>query len=1190
MFKKIGKKVPDHHLLFFSSVLTVLFFIVLFNPFYSPVVNKEVDAAPQNVSIPFSKELNSDYSASHFITKMDEEGDYIYVLVGSFYGDQVYRIQKSDLELNPATPIIDTRTGGNMSYSAIFVDDTGIYLGAQEAGLGDWHVEKFRLTDFGNEWTTAPDPSGINAGYPFSIIRDGAYIYVLGSTGTYNRGKIVRLNASDGLGVMDENWGGVVSVSHNFGGHELITDSEFIYGNIGNSFLKIRKSDLLIEKSFNNNPIGGDFGPGFSLLEYNNYLYVLMRGDDCGFSNQCLYRFNKDLVPDLGPFNALTLSSTWFPQAYHIEEQNGQIFYSEFLDVGLMGAPLLSESRINEIDPDTLLITDSNTINFNTGFNGIHAADFFLEDEFIYNIDRSVNSQNYSHIAKIDNPFYIAPPTSVTCNSCASCSTALNNAGENGTVVLINDLNELGSCIDSTLGFLQDNITFDCDNHLISGTGPWDAIKVNASGNKFNLKNCNIDNFSIAVNIEAAPYIDIENVNTDNTANRAFYLMSSVNMTNVTVKNNTGGEAIAIAGDSILDNIYLENIAFTGVRLLGPYNTVKNSSFIDVNIAINTHHYNIFYGNYFGTSTSIIETGDDNEWFFGTTGNHWEDYNSSPELCFDVTPVDGICDAKYEVFSGSGNYDEYPVYSGGPDSTLPNVAIEFPSDTGSYTTMNNSEIVSGTASDIYGIQPTTWENTVNGDSGILGAAFDWSFNANNLEYGINEIIVTATDTNGLTNTATINIYYLPPGGELIGYAWTETIGWISMSSRNNVGPFSYGVKIDANTGHLSGYGWSENVGWVSFQHGNAPEYTANPPAPYGYNFNTNCFTYDDGDSTNDCTNTNNCIACYTPKHDATGLGGLYGWANVLALEEDGWIRLDDHNGTIAPNYGIEYSMSDNEFTGFAWNGANSSATEEAAIGWISYNCLNDGSCASSGYKVGAHINMPPSVTFDQSLAIRNLPCISSDGLDGACSTDCENHPEIYWDFFDPEDYDQSRYHFILDTDGDPETGGSILDIDENSDQSHVIPTDPPHNKIIDYEETYYAHIKVWDHLGLESPWETISFTTDLHDYPDVFFDWFVEEGSAQEEILFWDQTIYHQDTNNNSSIPGQDWYAVTTREWSTTVSGTDIPDPTLATTTATYPFEGIADMTLKITDNVGICSTSTSLDINKRLPNWIEIK
>ena len=41
-----------------------------------------------------------------------------------------------------------------------------------------------------------------------------------------------------------------------------------------------------------------------------------------------------------------------------------------------------------------------------------------------------------------------------------------------------------------------------------------------------------------------------------------------------------------------------------------------------------------------------------------------------------------------------------------------------------------------------------------------------------------------------------------------GWAWSDTIGWISMSGSG------YGLSMDA-TGVVSGYAWSDNIGWVS---------------------------------------------------------------------------------------------------------------------------------------------------------------------------------------------------------------------------------------------------------------------------------------------------------------------------------------------------------------------------------------
>ncbi len=55
------------------------------------------------------------------------------------------------------------------------------------------------------------------------------------------------------------------------------------------------------------------------------------------------------------------------------------------------------------------------------------------------------------------------------------------------------------------------------------------------------------------------------------------------------------------------------------------------------------------------------------------------------------------------------------------------------------------------------------------------------------------------------------------GGVLSGYAWNDTIGWISMncSDPGICAASNYSVTIDAS-GNFSGWAWNENVGWISF--------------------------------------------------------------------------------------------------------------------------------------------------------------------------------------------------------------------------------------------------------------------------------------------------------------------------------------------------------------------------------------
>ncbi len=56
-------------------------------------------------------------------------------------------------------------------------------------------------------------------------------------------------------------------------------------------------------------------------------------------------------------------------------------------------------------------------------------------------------------------------------------------------------------------------------------------------------------------------------------------------------------------------------------------------------------------------------------------------------------------------------------------------------------------------------------------------------------------------------------------GNLSGYAWNDTVGWVSFCGGNNTsqcpGVVKYGVTVDAN-GNFNGYAWNDDVGWVSF--------------------------------------------------------------------------------------------------------------------------------------------------------------------------------------------------------------------------------------------------------------------------------------------------------------------------------------------------------------------------------------
>lgn len=211
-----------------------------------------------------------------------------------------------------------------------------------------------------------------------------------------------------------------------------------------------------------------------------------------------------------------------------------------------------------------------------------------------------------------------------------------------------------------------------------------------------------------------------------------------------------------------------------------------------------------------------------------------------------------------------------------------------------------------------------------------------------------------------------NIAHAGSGDNVSGFAWSENIGWISFNSTdcdtNGDGDIdsgedingcpavgtsipSYGVAINDTTGNFSGYAWSEHIGWISFVENTPPD---------NYTFNFNC--------SGTCNSSNNCTACYNSTDN-----NIYGWAKILVLGDDGWIKLRKDASDGGPDYGVNIVADD--FSGWAWNG---NAVTGTGIGWINFNCSDpDAGCGSNLYKVNYKIFPPDAPTIG---AIEDLSC------------------------------------------------------------------------------------------------------------------------------------------------------------------------------------------------------------------------
>ncbi len=510
------------------------------------------------------------------------------------------------------------------------------------------------------------------------------------------------------------------------------------------------------------------------------------------------------------------------------------------------------------------------------------------------------------------------------------------------------------------------------------------------------------------------------------------------------------------------------------------------------------------------------------------------------------------------------------------------ITILSPSSPGNYATSSDSVNITGTSYHPQsGAKQLRWklnESTLNNN----GASENWSLSVSGLNYGKNTIYIEAEHMpTGDINSTTTSIYRLPENGDSLGFAWSENFGWISFSSLNDGGA-SYGLNIDPITGNLSGYAWSEYAGWISFEE-DAPSYT----------FYSNCYT-------STCVSGSGCSACYNPNpaDEPLGTGKLYGWAKVLVLGDNGWIRLDDDNSGDPFPYGVKYNIFDKEFFGYAWN-RNSIPNEYTGLGWISFNCLDSGNdCAVSDYKVMANLNRPPTATISPSGSENELPC----GAASACISDCELNPVVKWDYDDPEGFDQYAYRVVVRQDNLPPGSlgferdtGKVVSTSKEISINEIAPDD-----YIVYGQDYYINIMVWDNFDLQADnWEIDNFTTHNNKFPVPYFNKFVPDASEEEEILFWDTSLYFPNSaltrNNSTSTPASCQVSPCSYSWSS-ISDVTWVNPltqTQATTTVIFNSEGNSqNMTLTVTDGNGYsCSTTTnSIEINKKLPSWIEAR
>ena len=224
--------------------------------------------------------------------------------------------------------------------------------------------------------------------------------------------------------------------------------------------------------------------------------------------------------------------------------------------------------------------------------------------------------------------------------------------------------------------------------------------------------------------------------------------------------------------------------------------------------------------------------------------------------------------------------------------------------------------------------------------------------------------------------------------ELRGWAWSDTVGWISFNCSDfspSICPTSdYQVSVNPNDGIFSGYAWSEHIGWIKF--------------------------FEDivNDLNNDPDGGSGGVILQDSNFD--GIGEITGWARACAAAPnqatcsgagahpnaggwDGWIKMD----------GVSVDLETGKFSGFAWG--------SDVVGWISFNrkdCDINENGIFEGASEGAPTGCPSSGTaydyFVKKDVINNLPInLKANNTAGSITINSGDTANISWALASPYD-------------------------------------------------------------------------------------------------------------------------------------------------------------------------------------------
>ncbi len=368
----------------------------------------------------------------------------------------------------------------------------------------------------------------------------------------------------------------------------------------------------------------------------------------------------------------------------------------------------------------------------------------------------------------------------------------------------------------------------------------------------------------------------------------------------------------------------------------------------------------------------------------------------------------------------------------------------------------------------------------------------------------------------------------------------------------------FGVNVGLD-GNITGYAWSSNIGWIGFD----------PAGPYPQ-----------------APSYSGRVDIYGDLSGCGERGWICGWARACSVFQsgcsglmipdserggwDGWIFLGPH-GSPADGVRLHDTGTDFDIRGYAW--------ADEPIGWINFNCIDDGNCSQTPFNVNTTylLNSPPEILSSDSTLN-----YCAHGLVPAAATGLT--VTLNWEYFDRDGDPQDRYEIHVSEDPNFPSNDRFERVVESEVSGYAF--DPTQDAFwqneLDWNTTYHWRVRVHDGNFWSQDWHVDSFTVArTHPSPLVAFSWSPEQVSVGEVVTF-----DAEDDENVSQV-----YDGSTPLYQWTFDGGN-PEIVTSSSTATTTFEqqGSMSAALQITDGAGYsCSLDQGLDIRVPLPDWREV-